>query len=87
MTILASSLVASVFLTQLTPITVLATPVDRPEPAVAAVQEDAASTPDQPVVNRAAHLAHDAGRVWNPAIYVGSVFQQNLSEHNQSLLA
>lgn len=38
------------------------------------------------VVNRAAHLAHDAGRGWNPAIYVGSVFHQNLNDHNQGLL-
>lgn len=40
------------------------------------------------VVNSAAHLAHEAGRGWsgNP-IYVGSVFQQNLNEHNQGLLS
>ncbi len=62
MTMLASSLVASVFLTQLTPIAALATPADLPEPAAAAVQdrpeepssaaipdtEDAALAPDQP---------------------------------------
>ncbi|MCB8043246.1 adenylate/guanylate cyclase domain-containing protein [Microbacterium oxydans] len=39
------------------------------------------------VVNRAAHLAHEAGRGWNsPPIFVGGEFQQYLSEHNRSLL-
>lgn len=39
------------------------------------------------VVNRAAHLAHEARRGWggNP-IFTGGVFQQNLNEHNQSLV-
>lgn len=38
------------------------------------------------VVNRAAHLAHEAGRGWNDPIFAGSVFYSNLNEHNQSLL-
>lgn len=38
------------------------------------------------VVNRAAHLAHKAGRNWQPPIWVGSTFQQNLNDHNRSLL-
>lgn len=38
------------------------------------------------VVNRAAHLAHEAGRGWNEPIYVGSTFQGNLNAHNQGLL-
>lgn len=39
------------------------------------------------VVNRAAHLAHEAGRVrGRHPIFTGSVFHQNLNEHNQSLL-
>lgn len=38
------------------------------------------------VVNRAAHLAHEAGRHWRRPIYVGSLFQQNLNEHNRGLL-
>jgi class 3 adenylate cyclase len=38
------------------------------------------------VVNRAAHLAHEAGRVWRHPIYVGQAFQGNLNEHNRNLL-
>lgn len=38
------------------------------------------------VVNRAAHLAHEAGRDWRPPIYVGSWFHTNLNDHNQGLL-
>lgn len=38
------------------------------------------------VVNRAAHLAHEAGRNWSPPIFVGDIFQINLNEHNQGLL-
>lgn len=38
------------------------------------------------VVNRAAHLAHEAGRVSTGPIFVGSDFQCNLNEHNQNLL-
>jgi class 3 adenylate cyclase len=38
------------------------------------------------VVNRAAHLAHEAGRNWEPPIFVGSVFQNNLNDHNKGLL-
>jgi class 3 adenylate cyclase len=38
------------------------------------------------VVNRAAHLAHKAGRNWDPPIWIGSLFQQNLKEHNRGLL-
>ncbi len=39
------------------------------------------------VVNRAAHLAHEAGRGWGAhPIYIGDVFHQNLNEHNQGLL-
>jgi class 3 adenylate cyclase len=38
------------------------------------------------VVNRAAHLAHEAGRQWRDPIFVGSAFQGNLNEHNQELL-
>ncbi|WP_426593824.1 adenylate/guanylate cyclase domain-containing protein [Cellulomonas sp. McL0617] len=39
------------------------------------------------VVNRAAHLAHEAGRGWGShPIYVGGGFQQNLNERNQGLL-
>jgi len=39
------------------------------------------------VVNRAAHLAHEAGRGWSAdPIYVGGVFHQNLNAHNQKLL-
>ncbi|MFC9979972.1 adenylate/guanylate cyclase domain-containing protein [Gordonia sp. NPDC127522] len=38
------------------------------------------------VVNRAAHLAHEAGRGWNQPIYVGGVFQSNLNDHNRDLL-
>jgi class 3 adenylate cyclase len=39
------------------------------------------------VVNRAAHLAHEAGRGWgsNP-IFAGDVFHQNLNDHNRALL-
>lgn len=38
------------------------------------------------VVNRAAHLAHEAGRGWAKPIYVGPDFQGNLNDRNQSLL-
>lgn len=38
------------------------------------------------VVNRAAHLAHEAGRGWADPIYAGDVFHQNLNDHNQGLL-
>lgn len=38
------------------------------------------------VVNRAAHLAHEAGRAWNDPIFVGDVFHQNLNDHNRNLL-
>lgn len=38
------------------------------------------------VVNRAAHLAHEAGRNWNNPIFVGAVFQQNLNDTNRALL-
>jgi class 3 adenylate cyclase len=38
------------------------------------------------VINRAAHLAHEAGRGWADPIYVGGVFHQNLNDHNQQLL-
>lgn len=38
------------------------------------------------VVNRAAHLAHEAGRPGRRPIYIGPVFQQNLNEHNRGLL-
>lgn len=38
------------------------------------------------VVNRAAHLAHEAGRGLRPAIYVGSDFQGNLNDANRGLL-
>jgi class 3 adenylate cyclase len=39
------------------------------------------------VVNRAAHLAHEAGRGWQKPIWAGSVFRSNLNDHNQGLLA
>ncbi|WP_181696381.1 adenylate/guanylate cyclase domain-containing protein [Nocardia sp. GTS18] len=38
------------------------------------------------VVNRAAHLAHEAGRQWRNPIFVGSDFFGNLNDHNQKLL-
>lgn len=38
------------------------------------------------VVNRAAHLAHEAGRGWSDPLYVGSDIFVNLNEHNQNLL-
>ena len=38
------------------------------------------------VVNRAAHLAHKAGRSWVDPIWVGETFAQNLNDHNQGLL-
>jgi class 3 adenylate cyclase len=38
------------------------------------------------VVNRAAHLAHEAGRGWTDPIFAGGVFYQNLNDHNRSLL-
>lgn len=39
------------------------------------------------VVNRAAHLAHEAGRGWGgQPLYVGGTFHQNLNDHNQGLL-
>lgn len=39
------------------------------------------------IVNRAAHLAHEAGRQWRPPIFVGSDFQGNLNDHNRGLLS
>lgn len=39
------------------------------------------------VVNRAAHLAHEAGRGSNDPFLVGEVFQHNLNDHNQGLLS
>lgn len=39
------------------------------------------------MVNRAAHLAHEAGRESNDPFFVGGVFQQNLNDHNQGLLS
>lgn len=38
------------------------------------------------VVNRAAHLAHEAGRDCNPPIFFGEVFRDNLNDHNRDLL-
>lgn len=38
------------------------------------------------VVNRAAHLAHEAGRQWRSPIFIGSDFYGNLNDHNQGLL-
>lgn len=38
------------------------------------------------VVNRAAHLANEAGRVGRKSIFVGGVFHNNLNDHNKSLL-
>ena len=39
------------------------------------------------VVNRSAHLAHEAGRGWGtPPIFVGDVFHQNLKDENRALL-
>ncbi|CDM79576.1 Adenylate and Guanylate cyclase catalytic domain protein (plasmid) [Mycobacterium marinum E11] len=38
------------------------------------------------VVNRAAHLAHKAGRNYEKPIWVGPNFQGNLNEHNSGLL-
>lgn len=38
------------------------------------------------VVNRAAHLAHEAGRVGKRPIFVGSAFRYNLKQHNRDLL-
>lgn len=38
------------------------------------------------VVNRAAHLAHEAGRLWAHPVWVGESFAGNLNDHNQSLL-
>lgn len=38
------------------------------------------------VVNRAAHLAHEAGRSWRDPIFLGGDFQTNLSEENQKWL-
>lgn len=39
------------------------------------------------VVNRAAHLAHQAGRGWGASpLYVGGDFQNNLNDHNKTLL-
>lgn len=38
------------------------------------------------VVNRAAHLAHEAGQGWEQPIFVGSGFQCNLKDHNKNLL-
>lgn len=39
------------------------------------------------VVNSAAHLAHKAGRMWQPPMWFGSVFRLNLNDHNQGLLS
>lgn len=39
------------------------------------------------VVNRAAHLAHEAGRGLAAPIFAGGVFHQNLNEHNSELLS
>lgn len=38
------------------------------------------------VVNRAAHLAHKAGRNYENPIWIGPSFQGNLNEHNRGLL-
>lgn len=38
------------------------------------------------VVNRAAHLAHKAGRNWSHPIWAGEQFHFNLNDHNQGLL-
>jgi class 3 adenylate cyclase len=38
------------------------------------------------IVNRAAHLAHKAGRGYEHPLWFGEVFQHNLNEHNQGLL-
>lgn len=38
------------------------------------------------VVNRAAHLAHEAGRQWTNPIWVGEEFGANLNEQNRSML-
>lgn len=38
------------------------------------------------VVNRAAHLANEAGRYGRKPIFVGATFQHNLNDHNQTLL-
>lgn len=38
------------------------------------------------VVNRAAHLAHKAGRGWHPPIWIGSDFQSNLKHENTQWL-
>jgi class 3 adenylate cyclase len=39
------------------------------------------------VVNRAAHLAHEAGRAWRDPVFVGSEFHHNLSDANKELLS
>ena len=39
------------------------------------------------VVNRAAHLAHKAGRDWQPPIWVGSDFYGNLNDDNKQWLS
>jgi len=38
------------------------------------------------VVNHAAHLAHKAGRDWQPPIWAGSVFAGNLNDDNKRWL-
>lgn len=38
------------------------------------------------VVNRAAHLAHEAGRQWKAALYVSPDFEGNLNDEHQGLL-
>lgn len=38
------------------------------------------------VVNRASHLAHEAGREFRKPIFVGGNFQTNLKDHNRELL-
>lgn len=39
------------------------------------------------VVNRAAHLANQAGRSLRPPIFVGADFHSNLNDHNKALLS
>lgn len=39
------------------------------------------------VVNRAARLAHEAGRGWRVPIYASSFFYENLNDHNRGLLS
>ncbi|MFG6491280.1 adenylate/guanylate cyclase domain-containing protein [Microbacterium sp. P03] len=37
------------------------------------------------VVNRASHLAHEAGRDGRPPVFIGPVFHRNLDDHRKSL--